>query len=146
MNRWLRYSLAAGLIFCLILVRKFETDLFYDPFLDYFKGDFYNAEFPQYELGKIILHIVFRYSLNSVISLGIIWFLFQNLKYVKFSATVLLFFLIILLPVYIYFIENKFHLGENIGFYIRRFLIQPLLLLILIPAFFYQRQKLKTAG
>ena len=61
----------------------------------------------------------------------------------KFSAAVLVAFLIILLPVYIYFIENEFHLGENIGFYIRRFLIQPLLLLILIPAFFYQRQKLK---
>lgn|SRR5690606_3531569 len=143
MNKWISYLIVAVLIFCLILVRKFETELFYDPFLAYFKGDFYNAEFPDYDLTKIIWSIIFRYFLNSIISIGIIWFLFWNQNYVKISAIILLIFLIIFLPVYIYFIENQFHLGENIGFYIRRFLIQPLLLLILIPAFFYQRQKLK---
>ncbi len=146
MNKWIRYFLVAVLIFFLILVRKFENELFYDPFLAYFKGDFYNAKFPDYDLTKVILNIIFRYFLNSIISLGIIWFLFWNAKYVKFSAIILLIFLIILLPVYIYFIENQFNLGENIGFYIRRFLIQPLLLLILIPAFFYHQQKLKTNG
>jgi len=143
MNKWIQYFFVAVLIFCLILVRKFENQLFYDPFLAYFKGDFYNAEFPDYDLTKVIWGIIFRYFLNSVISIGIIWFLFKNVTYVKFSAVILTAFLIILLSVYIYFIENEFHLGENIGFYIRRFLIQPLLLLILIPAFFYQRQKLK---
>lgn len=143
MNKWLRYLIAAILIFCLVLVRKFETELFYDPFLAYFKGDFYNAEFPDYDLTKIIWSILFRYFLNSIISIGIIWFLFWNINYLKISAIILLIFLIIFLPVYIYFIENQFHMGENIGFYIRRFLIQPLLLLVLIPAFFYQRQKLK---
>lgn len=143
MNKWISYFIVALLIFCLILVRKFETELFYDPFLAYFKGDFYNAEFPDYDLMKIIFNISFRYLLNSIISLAVIWFLFWNLKYVKFSAIVLLVFWIILLPIYIYFIENQFNLGENIGFYIRRFLIQPLMLLILIPAFFYHKQKLK---
>lgn len=144
MNKWLRYLLVAVLIFCLILIRKYENSLFHDPFLAYFKGDFYNSVFPQYDLSKVTLNILFRYFLNSLISLIIIWFLFWNLKYVKFSSIVLGVFSIILLPIYIYFIENEFNLGENIGFYVRRFLIQPLLLLILIPAFFYHQQKLKT--
>lgn len=143
MNKWIKYVLAAGLIFCLILVRRFETELFYDPFLAYFKGDFYNAVFPEYDLAKISLNIIFRYVLNALISLGIIWFLFGNRHYVKFSAIVMMAFLIIMLPIYIYFIESEFGLGKNMGFYIRRFLIQPMLLLILIPAFFYQNQKLK---
>lgn len=143
MKNWVKYIIVACLIFCLILVRRFETDLFYDPFLAYFKGDFYNAEFPEYDLTKLSLNIAYRYFLNSTISLGIIWFLFWNKNYVKFSAVILISFLILLLPVYIYFIENQFDLGENIGFYVRRFLIQPMLLLILIPAFYYQNQKLK---
>ena len=143
MNKWIRYALAGVLVFCLVLVRRFETELFYDPFLAYFKGDFYNAVFPEYDLTKVGLNIIFRYFLNFMISLGIIWLLFWNKNYVKFSAIVWVSFLIILVPVYVYFIESQFSLGENIGFYIRRFLIQPMLLLILIPAFFYQDQKFK---
>ncbi len=143
MNKWLRYVLAAVLVFGLILVRKFETELFYDPFLAYFKSDFYKAQFPQYDLYKTILHVVLRYALNSLISVLIIGAIFWNRKYVKYSILLLLGFLIILLPLYIYSIETQFSMGENIGFYIRRFLIQPYLLLILIPAFFYHQQKSK---
>lgn len=143
MKNWVKYIIVACLIFCLILVRRFETELFYDPFLAYFKGDFYNSAFPEYDLSKISLNIIFRYFLNSLISLGIIWFLFSKRDYVKFSAIVMIAFLIIMLPVYIYFIETEFSLGKNMGFYIRRFLIQPILLLVLIPAFYYQNQKLK---
>ncbi len=141
MNKWLRYILATGLVFCLILVRRFENDLFYDPFLAYFKSDFYSIPFPEYNLGKIILHILFRYFLNSFLTILIIGLIFWKMKYVKYSAYILIAFLAILLPLYVYNIETEFKMGENIGFYIRRFLIQPYLLLILIPAFFYHQQK-----
>lgn len=141
MNKWLRYTLAAGLVFCLILVRGFENKLFYDPFLAYFKSDFYSIPFPEYDLGKVILHIFFRYLLNSILSIMIIGLIFWKRKYLKYSVYILLGFLIILLPLYVYNIETEFKWGENIGFYIRRFLIQPYLLLILIPAFFYHQQK-----
>jgi len=139
MNKWLRYALVLVLIFGLILVRKFETTLFYDPFLNYFKGDIFNAEFPEYDLTKVSIHIVYRFLLNSILSLGIIGLLFWDWKKVKFAASILVVFSVILLPIYIYFIETQFSLGSNVGFYIRRFLIQPLLLLILIPAFYYQQ-------
>jgi|SRR5690606_14574398 len=139
MKKWIRYAFVAGLIFGLILVRKYEDLLFYDPFLSYFKGDYLNSEFPDYDLTKISLHIFFRYFLNSILTLGIIGLLFWNKKYIKFTALVLLGFLVILLPIYLYMIENQFSIGENLGFYIRRFLIQPMILLILIPAFYYQK-------
>lgn len=139
MNKWVRYALAAALVFCLILVRTFETELFYDPFLQFFKGDFINSKYPDYDLAKVIWNIIYRYSINSIISILIIGLIFWNKKSVTFSLYVYLGFLAILLPVYIYFVETEFSLGENIGFYIRRFLIQPMLLLILIPAFYYQK-------
>ena len=139
MNKWIRYTLAAVLIFGLILVRKYEDILFYDPFLAFFKGDFLNKEFPEYDLVRISIHIIFRYLLNSILTLGIIGLLFWSWKYVKFTALVLLGFLLILLPLYLFMIESEFSIGENLGFYIRRFLIQPMVLLILIPAFYYQK-------
>ena len=139
MSKWIRYILAAVLIFGLILVRKYEDNLFYDPFLAFFKGDFLNKEFPEYDLARISIHIIFRYLLNSILTLGIIGLLFWSWKYVKFTALVLLGFLLILLPLYLFMIESEFSIGENLGFYIRRFLIQPMVLLILIPAFYYQK-------
>lgn len=139
MSKWFRYLLVAVLIVCLILVRKFETDLFYDPFLKFFQGDFYNNSFPDYDLSKIIIGIVFRYGLNALLSILIIWLIFDNKKYALFTFYAELILFIILLPIYLYMVKTEFHLGENFGFYIRRFLIQPLLLLILIPAFFYLR-------
>lgn len=139
MNKWIRYIFTAVLIFGLILVRKYEDNLFYDPFLAFFKGDFLNKEFPEYDLARISIHIIFRYLLNSILTLGIIGLLFWSWKYVKFTALVLLGFLLILLPLYLFMIESEFSIGENLGFYIRRFLIQPMVLLILIPAFYYQK-------
>lgn len=139
MNKWIRYIFTTVLIFGLILVRKYEDILFYDPFLAFFKGDFLNKEFPEYDLARISIHIIFRYLLNSILTLGIIGLLFWSWKYVKFTALVLLGFLLILLPLYLFMIESEFSIGENLGFYIRRFLIQPMVLLILIPAFYYQK-------
>lgn len=137
-HKSLRYLLVLPLIFGLVLVRFFEEQLFYDPFLAYFKGEFLGKVFPDFQLGKVIFHVIFRYALNGILSLGIIGLLFWDLRKVQFTALILLGFLVILLPLYIYMIQNHFSLGENIGFYIRRFLIQPMLVLILIPAFYYQ--------
>lgn len=144
MNKWIRYGLAAVVIFGLILVRKFETELFYDPFLAYFKTDFYHSEFPQYDLGKLILNILFRYFLNLLLSVLIIGLIFWRKDYMKYTFYIWIGFLVVFLPLYIYFIETEFSLGENYGFYIRRFLIQPVLLLLLIPAFFYHQQIAKS--
>lgn len=139
MNKWLRYLLAAVLVFCLVLVRKYETELFYDPFLKFFKGDFINNEYPEYDLTRVVLSIISRYLINTIISILIIGLIFWSRKYMLFTSYVCAGFFLILLPIYIYFVETEFSLGENMGFYIRRFLIQPILLLVLIPAFYYQQ-------
>ncbi|SMC48889.1 exosortase F system-associated membrane protein [Moheibacter sediminis] len=139
MNKWLRYLLAAVLVVCLILVRGFEKELFYDPFLQFFKGDFINSEYPEYDLARVVLSVISRYLINTIISILIIGLIFWSRNYILFTSYIYAGFFLILLPIYIYFVETEFSLGENMGFYIRRFLIQPVLLLILIPAFYYQK-------
>ena len=144
MNKWLKYFLVAVLVFCLILVRAFENELFYDPFLAYFARNFENIAFPYYDLGKVNASISLRYAINALLTTFIIAVLFQNKKYTKFTILVLIFGFMILLPIYNYAIKEEFKLMANLGFTIRRFLLQPLFVLILIPAFFYQNYQKKN--
>lgn len=137
MNKWIRYALIAFVAVCLILVRKFEIVLFYDPFLKYFQGPMGREFYPEYDLMKVMISVTFRYAINAFLSLMIIALAFRRKSYVKFAMLIYLVFLVLLLPLYMYLATHYFELGENIGFYIRRLLIQPLLLLILIPAFYY---------
>lgn len=138
----LRIILIVFLIFILIMVRKYETILFYDPLLAFFQGDFHQANFPEMQNAKHLISTSFRFLLNSVISLGIIYLIFINLKITKFSAILLFIFFIIFMILYIYFIHIEFNQAFTAGFYVRRFLLQPLLLLVLVPAvWFYKKNK-----
>ncbi len=139
MNKYLRFSLIGVLFFLLVLVRAFATKLFYDPFIEYFKNDYLYKSLPKYNLSKLLINISFRYLLNSIISIGIIYLLFKT-QFIKFSFyfyIVAFIILIILLGLLLKFdfIDSYLPL-----FYTRRFLIHPIFVLLLIPAFYYQKQ------
>lgn len=126
------------LVAMLAMVRAFEDVFFYDPFLDFFRGEFGNHPLPQFDKGLLLLGLVSRYLLNAIISLAIIYLIFKEWEMLKFSAFLYLFFLILLLISFfgmIYFSEGSNNLAL---FYIRRFLIQPLFVVLFIPAFYYQ--------
>ncbi|MGG7034791.1 MAG: exosortase F system-associated membrane protein [Flavobacterium sp.] len=131
------------IVFILLLacVRAFEMNLFYDPFILFFKEDFHNLPFPKYDTTKLFLSLSFRYFLNSVISLGIIYAVFLNFNFVKFSF--LLFIFIYILLISFLFGVLCFFKDQNtfMIFYLRRFLIQPIFVILFIPAFYYQKNK-----
>jgi exosortase F-associated protein len=132
-------QIAAGsvLIVLLVLVRTFEDALFYDPFLNYFKTNYIRLPLPQIENGTLFLHLLFRYSLNTVLSLAIIYVIFKNKELVKFSAVLYVIFFVFLILAF--FLTLEFYATNKMMiFYIRRFLIQPLFLLLFIPAFYFQ--------
>ncbi|MGU9938164.1 exosortase F system-associated membrane protein [Empedobacter brevis] len=145
-NKYLRYGIAFVLVIGLILVRKYEDVLFYDPFTQYFHfvG---HVQFPELDLPQLNASIMFRYLINTLLTVLIVWFIFWKKSYVKFSIIILIIGLIVLLPIYNYLISTHFSSGEMVFFYVRRFLIQPMFLLILIPCFYYQEiQHKKTAA
>ena len=139
-NHKVQIAFAMLLTVMLVLVRAYEDDLFYDPFLNYFKTDYYNLPLPKIDNLQLFFGLVFRYFLNTILSLGIIYCIFKDFDAIKFASILyLLFFIALVVAFYIvfsYFGEaNKMTL-----FYIRRFLIQPIFLLLFIPAFYYQSQ------
>ncbi len=142
LNRRAQITLFIFLLGLLVSIRAFEDDWFYDPFINYFKEEFSHLKYPNYNEIPLFLNWIFRYLLNSIFSLAIIYVIFQEVRMVKFSAFLLTLFLIfLLLGMFIllhYFDEEK----KMILFYVRRFLIQPLFLLLFIPAFYYQKKTL----
>lgn len=121
-----------------VLIRLFQSEIFYDPLTDFFKSNFQNAAFPEIEFWQYNLNLLFRYGLNTSLSLLIIWFWFEKKSFVIFSAYLYVaVFLICLIAFWI--VEHNISAESYMKlFYIRRFLIQPLLVIILIPAFYFQ--------
>ncbi|MFT6731544.1 MAG: exosortase F-associated protein, partial [Glaciecola sp.] len=66
------YILLLILFGLLVLIRVFEYDLFYDPYLLFFKSDYLTMDFPNREIFKLTLYTTLRFVLNTIISLGII--------------------------------------------------------------------------
>ena len=140
LNHKFRIALAMMLVLLLVLIRTYEDRLFYDPFLNYFKTDYYNLPLPELNNIQLFFGLVLRYFLNSSLSLAIIYVLFKDIEAVKFASILyLIFFTLLILALFLvlsFFGEtNKMTL-----FYIRRFLIQPIFLLLFLPAFYYQKQ------
>lgn len=124
----------------LIGVRILEEKLFYDPFLDYFHEANKNIEFPAFEWGRLIGGYVFRFLLNLLFSCMIIQGVFKNKQWTLQGALLMLIVFAIALPIYLYCIHDKFGIGYLFSFYMRRFVIQPLIILLIVPMFYYRKQ------
>lgn len=143
MQKLLKYKKEIGfsivLVFLLALVRSFE-DLFYDPFLEYFKSDYLKMTFPSYDSFKLFCSLFLRYALNSLISLAIIQILFKDFTLTKFAGILYLVFFLILIIAFFSILNFSDEENNLMLFYVRRFLIQPLFLLLFVPAFYYQNK------
>ncbi|WP_326981373.1 exosortase F system-associated protein [Chryseobacterium sp. MYb264] len=126
----------------LVGVRVFEDRLFYDPFLDYFHEASKNMNFPSFQWGKLIIGHFFRFFLNLFFSCVVIHYLFKKKQWTVQGGFLILIIFLITFPIYLYCISSEFEIGYLFSFYMRRFVIQPLILLLIIPMFYY-RQKIE---
>lgn len=139
MSRSWRVILIVLLIIVLAMIRFFEDYLFYDPYLQFFKNDYLYIDSPRRETSKLTLFTTLRYLLNSLISLWILYLVFRDRSVVKFASLIYGFAYVVLLILFLYFVINPRQEDYYLFFNIRRFLIQPLILLILLPAFYYDK-------
>ncbi|MFD0863731.1 exosortase F system-associated protein [Sungkyunkwania multivorans] len=140
MSIYVKYLLAGLLFLVLIAIRAFEYNLFYDPFLNFFKYDYLTANIPAYDNVKLFFNHLFRYGLNMAVSLTIIYVAFENRQVIRFASLLYAIAFVILIIGYFYLIEHDLQRDYLLTFYVRRFLIQPIFVIILLPAFYYQRK------
>ena len=127
------------LFMLLILVRGFANELFYDPFIVYFIDDYLHEPIPVFSGSKLLFDLFYRYTLNTIISLLIIYVAFQNRNFVIFSIKFYIIAFIILILTFFIILKGELANGYLFAFYIRRFLIHPLFVLLLFSAFFYKQ-------
>ena len=126
----------------LVLIRTYENTLFYDPLLEFFKADYKTMPLPKMDTLALQTGIALRFLMNTIISLAIIWLVFKDKEIIKLSALLygILFAFLFFAFSFIIYTSNETD-GHLVLFYVRRFLIQPLFLLILLPAFYFQKYK-----
>ncbi|MBD0824707.1 exosortase F system-associated membrane protein [Aestuariibaculum marinum] len=139
MPKILNYILLVVLFGLLIIIRAFESDLFYDPYLTFFKNDYLYIDSPRRELAKLVFYTSLRFWLNTFVSLGILYLFFKDWSVVKFSVLFYAVAYIVLILIFLYFVINPRQEDYYLFFNFRRFLIQPILLLLLLPAFYYYK-------
>jgi exosortase F-associated protein len=141
MSNFTKYILAFVLFVLLVLVRVFEDQLFYDPYLLFFQNDYLYIDNPRREVFKLTVFTTLRYLLNTIISLGILHVIFKDRSIIKFSVFIYVIAYAMLLLLFLYFVLNPRQEDYYLFFNIRRFLIQPVLLILLLPAFYYHKQQ-----
>ena len=129
MNKLLNIAIIVLLLMLLIAVRMFEDVLFYDPLLEFF---------------KLLAHLVFRFLINTLISLVILWVVFRDKGVLKISGVIYSLALVLLFALFCVLLFTSEEGPHMFLFYARRFLIQPLFLLLLLPAFYLQKQGFGT--
>lgn len=144
MKQEYRVLIIGVLVILLALVRVFEEHLFYDPINEYYRSGYYMLDqLPQYKLPDLLLNLSFRFWLNSIISLLILYVAFLDRNIVKFAGLLYIVLFVIGLVVYSYLLLNLDRGHVMSLFYVRRFLIHPVFILILLPAFYYYRLQKK---
>ena len=139
MSKSTKFILLFILFALLALIRYFENELFYDPYLSFFENDYLYMDNPRREVFKLTVFTTLRYVLNSGISLGILYVFFRDRNIIKFSAFVYAVAYVVLIVLFLYFVLNPRKEDYYLFFNIRRFLIQPIILLLLLPAFYYNK-------
>ena len=124
----------------LISVRFLENSLFYDPFLAFFKGNYKVELAPDFILWKLILSHLFRFLLNLFFSAMVVHFMFLNKKWTLQAVLLMAIAFVVFFPIYLWCIYSKMEIGYLFTFSVRRFVIQPIILLLIIPIFYYRKK------
>lgn len=73
-RNFLRLLIISFLFLALVMIRVFENKLFYDPFIIFYKSHNSLDVLTHLNYSKLIANTFFRYLLNTLISIAILYF------------------------------------------------------------------------
>ena len=141
MNMLLRIGLVLLGLTGLVVVRFYEQSWFYDPLIDFFRSDHKVMELPELAFGRLMWNTFLRYVINTSFSILILWSVFQRREVVQFALMLFVIGALILLPLLGILLELEGEGGHMTLFYVRRFLIQPIGLFVMLPAFYFYARR-----
>lgn len=131
-----------GGVLGLVLVYLLQSRLdFYSVLFEFSKPQAVDYSVPD-EISTVpfIINKVFRYLFNDLFSIAIIYGLFYERKYARFAMYVMFFGLFVLVPIYlVLYLSQPEGFSSMLG-HLHRVVMNPVLMMLLVPAFFYQRK------
>ena len=104
-------------------------------------SDFQKHPVPALNYIHVIAGTSLRYLFNMVISLWLLWYLYKKEMFIKAALWVYLFAFVILITAFIFLLHADSDLLKMALFYVRRFLIHPILLFIMVAGFYFLNEK-----
>ncbi len=126
----------------ILLVRAFEQQWFYDPFTAFFKSEYMGRPLPEYDSFRLLGAYGLRFAVNSTLSLLILYALFRDNRLIRFFG-LLYVVCFAVFSIGFFAVVSMDEPPPMLVFYLRRFLIHPVLLLVFAAAVFYQRRLAK---
>ena len=140
LQRWL-YILGGGIGLGLVYLFQSYLD-FYSVLFEFSTPKVLDyANYGHIDAPSFIVNKAFRYLLNDLFSIAIIYGIFYEKKYARFAMYVMFFGLLVLLPVYLVLFLMQPEGFSSMLSHLHRIVMNPVLMMLLIPAFFYQRKK-----
>ncbi len=143
MNRKERFFYIFLGFILLVVLRPIGETMLYDPLETYFENDYLKMPIPEMNLSFLGLSVSLKFFLNSIVSIGIIHVAFYTEEVTRFAAKIYWWAYVFLIVFFLILLIFEPSNSTRLLFYIRRFLMHPVLVLVLIPAFYYQELKLK---
>ncbi len=142
----IRWSHVMATIVLFVGVRIAGKSVFYDPLMAFYHDPGFMQEMlPKTETWKYAMSLTLRFALNSAISLWLIYAVFAEKEFIRVAVAVMAVVLGVALPLVLYLVNEGGPDTYLTLFYTRRILIHPMLVLLLIPAFYFYRISKKTS-
>ena len=122
----------------LAVIYVFQRDLFYSGFSDMGAG---TVKVENFDTARFMWHKFVRLLLNDTFSLFIIFGVFMRKDFMQFGFRLLLVEVFIILPIYLSLSIFAYEYTRFFLQHIHRLIVNPVLMMLLIPAFFYQQHK-----
>lgn len=141
MQTALKIFVGVAILFLLIAIRVKESVLFYDPLIIFFKSGHGSQSLPDMDFIRLIANTALRFFMNTLLSLVLLWVFYKRKSVVIVSSVIYGVLFVLLYSIFCIIITQDSLPPHHFLFYTRRFLIQPILVLVLVPAFYFQLKK-----
>ncbi len=139
-NKLAKYITASIILAGFLLVRFYEKKILDDGLFDFFENDYLTENLPPVSLSKLLLADSLHYGLNVLLSILFLKLIFKQKQLIGFLSLLFLLFYVLLI-IFLFLAVIFYKPGHYLFlFYIRRLLIQPIFLFLLIPALFVQQK------
>ncbi len=132
-----------GVIVCFLLFvtyRHFEG-VFYDPIVGFFSSSSSSLDNLNFDFAFYSLSVLIRYLINAGLTILTIHMWFRSKKYTAYTLDALLVIGVLVIPLFLLQVYFDFPFGKMFAFYLRRIIVYPIVLLLLLAVFYFDSQK-----